>query len=412
MSAITEGFVREQPTREKLYSNIALEQRMFNAGISIDRRVLRELDYGNYLEQVHNLFNMNHNVHTATKLPDSFRDATGYSFGVCYDPHSRFAITGEDGRYYLHEGKQYLFEVFFQRKPKWYDLETSDGIELSRIAQYVGGEKISITYSNECSLQDKGLDCLFCNINATKAAFADLEGLGIKTPRQIGETVKAAYDEGFLRFTVTGGFIPERREVDYYIDVAEAVQEATGLANFRGAACIGAPIDLDVIDKYKEAGYECIATNMEVWDLNYFKTICPGKDLICGGRDNWVRALLHEVEVFGRGHVRSTFVAGIEPKSKTLEGLQFLAEAGVVCIPNQWNPNPGSELEGHRAPNADWYHDLLMKNYALMRKNGLTHEDYFRSSNGGDTIYDYLFNADGDLLPWERDLYPELRKAA
>ncbi|MDR1425229.1 MAG: hypothetical protein LBI92_11600 [Azoarcus sp.] len=412
MNALAEGFIPQPLTREKLFSNIDLSERLFNDGIAIDRAVLKALDYDNYLEQVHGCFNMNHNVHTVTKLPQSFRDPTGYSFNIVYDPHSHFRISGEDGRYVLSDGGKPLFEVFFQRKPKWYGLKTSDGIEISRIAQYVGRGKITITYSNECSLQEKGLDCLFCNINATKAAYADLEGLGIKTPRQIAETTRAAYAEGWRRLTVTGGFIPERREVDYYIDVAEAIQEATGLANFSGTACIGAPLDLDVIDKYKEAGYECIATNMEIWDANIFKTICPGKEAICGGRDNWIKALLHEVGVFGKGYVRSYFVSGIEPKQATLEGIQFLIESGVVAIPLQWNPNPGSALEGHRAPTSEWYHDLVLKTYALLRKNGFNHEDFYRCTNGEETVFDYLYNADGDLLPWERAIYSELRIAA
>ena len=125
---------------------------------------------------------------------------------------------------------------------------------------------------------------MFCNINATKSTYAELENIKWKNAKQIGETVKAAYEEGFRHVTITGGFIPERREVDYYIDVAEAIKEETGLDDFNGTACIGAPLDLSTIDKYKEAGYRTIATNMEIWDENYFKTICPGKEQICGGK--------------------------------------------------------------------------------------------------------------------------------
>lgn len=410
MNAIVEGF--RPLTREQLFHNIQLSENLFNDGIAIDVDIIRGLDYNEYLEQVQGCFNFNHGVHTATKLPQSFRDPSGYNFPIIYDPASHFRITTEEGRHYLLDGENPLFEIRFQRKPKWYSQRVSDGTEMSRIAQYVGRSKITITYSNECSLQDKGLDCLFCNINATKAAFADLQGLGIKTPRQIAETVKAAYEEGYSRLTVTGGFIPERREVDYYIDVAEAIQETTGLQNFNGSACIGAPLDLSVVEKYKEAGYDCIATNMEIWDKNIFKTICPGKEQICGGHQNWVDVLRHEVEVFGKGHVRSYFVSGIEPKAATLEGIQYLIEAGVVAIPLQWNPNPGSALEGHRAPTSEWYHDLVLKTYALLRKNGFSHEDYYRCTNGEETIFDYLYNADGDLLPWERHIYTELKAAA
>jgi hypothetical protein len=397
-------------TREEIFRNVELSQRILNEGIYISEELLKGIDFENkYLEQIYGQFNMNHVNHKATKLPDSFRSSSGYRFGVCFDPRSKeFSITREDGKYFLNEGKSRLFEIFFEKKPKYYDKTTSSGKKMARVCQYIGPTKISVSYSNECALQDKGLDCLFCNINATKKNFAEQQGLDMKTTRQIAETVKAAYDEGFRHFTVTGGFIPERREVEYYIDVAEAVKEETGLEDFKGQVVVGAPLDLDVIDKYYDAGFRSISTNMEIWDKNIFKTICPGKEQICGGRDNWVRVLEHEVEVFGRGNVRSTFVAGIEPKSSLLDGLEYLTGIGVVASPSQWNPNPGSALEGHRAPTAEWFFDLTLKTYALYRTNGLTHLDYYNTINGEDTVCDYLFNADGDILPWEKDLFPGL----
>ena len=145
-----------------------------------------------------------------------------------------------------------------------------------------------VAYSNECSLKDKGKECLFCNINATKDAYGEAQGINWKYPKQIGETIAAAYKEGFKHVTISGGFIPERREVDYYLDVAESIQEYTGLEDFNGTACIGAPKDFSVIDKYKEVGFRTLATNLEVWDRNLFKAFCPGKEELSGGRDHWI----------------------------------------------------------------------------------------------------------------------------
>jgi hypothetical protein len=401
-------------TRDEIYRNVELSQRLYNSGINIDLGILQNLDFeGRYLEQIYSQFNMNHVSHTATKLPFSFRGPSGYIFHLCFDPTSEeYSITREGGVFVLNHRSKPLFEIEFERKPAWYDRLTSDGKKMSRVMQYVGLGKITVSYSNECSLQDKGLDCLFCNINATKRTFGELQGLDLKNPRQIAECVQAAFSEGFRRFFVTGGFIPERREVEYYMDVAEAIKELTGEEILAGQAVIGAPLDLDVIEKYKEVGYDAISTNMEIWDPHIFKAICPGKEKLCGGRDNWVRALEREIEVFGRGHVRSTFVAGIEPKQSLLEGFERLISIGVVCSPSQWNPNPGSALEGHRAPTAEWFYDLALKTYALYRKHGISHLDYYNCINGENTVCDYLFNADGDVLPWEKELFPSLVRAA
>jgi hypothetical protein len=202
----------------------------------------------------------------------------------------------------------------------------------------------------------------------------------------VGEAVAAGYNEGFDHVTISGGFISERREVEYYIDVAESIQEHTGLQDFNGTGVIGAPLDLDVFEKYKEAGYRTMATNIELWNEKMFDVICPGKAQLCGGRQNWLNALDEEVRVFGKYKVRSTLVAGIEPKESLLEGVEYLIERGVIAQPNQWNVNVGSPLEGHRTPNQDWHWDVFEKTVTLYIKHGITWDELRDSNAGTDAV--------------------------
>lgn len=384
-------------TKDELFKEIDLSDQIANEGIYISPEVISTLDFDNGIqEQVRVCFDMNHETYTRTKLPTGFRLSSNFRLALPYKHDSRFSIQHENGKYYLLDKGNQIDVVTFIEKPKYYNFKTSDGVNMKTIATEVGNTKVSVAYSNECALKDKGLDCKFCNINATKSRFADLQGIEWKTPRQIAETYAKAREEGYQSITITGGFVPERREVEYYIDVAEAIQDATGLVDFGGAACVGAPTDLSVIEKYKEAGYSAISSNLEIWDENIFKTICPGKEQICGGRQNWLNALKHEVEVFGRGNVRTVFVAGIEPKSTLLEGLEYVTELGVVPYVSHWLPNPGSELEGHRAPTAEWYMDVYQKTYTLLKKNGLTHRDYYNSVNNEYSIMDCFYDLDGD----------------
>ena len=90
-----------------------------------------------------------------------------------------------------------------------------------------------------------------------------------------------------------------------------------------------------------------------------------------------MKALEYEVDVFGRGRVKSNLVAGIEPKDSTLEGIEYLASKGVIGFASSWNPNPGSALEGHRSPEPAWYLDLYKKNVAILRKYGFTYEQIY-----------------------------------
>lgn len=148
---------------------------------------------------------------------------------------------------------------------------------------------------------------MFCTVNGEKGV-QNQEERPWHNPEQIGETIKAAYDEGYSHLTITGGFIPERRELEYYLDVAESIKEELGTETFNGTACIGAPLDLKVIERYKEAGFSTLSLNTEVWGKDYFDIVCPGKVTECGGYENWLNALKYPT---GRVRVGSREVHGV-----------------------------------------------------------------------------------------------------
>ena len=389
-------------SKESELKEIRLLVQLDNEGVNVDPELFKDLDYeAKYAEQIRACFDWNFKTYKASKIPAGFRFRASRRFSPLYwNPASAFSIVSDEGNFYLAKKGEILQEVIFQRKPAFYNKKTRDGKHMSRVVQANERGRAAITYSNECSLKEKGLDCLFCNINATKDNFGELDNIEWKNPRQIAEAVREAYKEGYRGYNLTGGFVPERREVEYYIDVIEAIKSETGTEDVHGMACVGAPHDLSVIEKYREAGYQHIATNLEIWNENLFKTICPGKEQLCGGRQNWINALKHEVEVFGKGNVRSIFVSGIEPKEYLLEGIEHLASLGVVAIPSVWKPCIGSAFEGHNSPSTEWHQEVTERTYAIYNKYGFTIEQfYYVFSN--DCALAYLFALDGQTLSWK-----------
>lgn len=391
--------------KNKLYKEIELKTALVVEGIKFDPSIFKEaLENDKNLEQIHYCMDFSLDNTENYKIPSSILLENGFKVGLNKSSSSPFYIE-KDGKdfYVLREGEK-LSKLSFPTTPKIYSKYTSDGASMRTVATASGDfghgdRQMLVAYSNECALRDKGLDCLFCNINATKDRFAEKEGITWKYPKQIAETVKAAYDEGVDHLTITGGFIPERREVDYYLDTAESIQEALGRKDFNGTACIGAPADLSVIEKYKEAGFSTIAFNMEVWNEKFFNAICPGKgDVSCGGgHKHWVDALKHAVDVFGFGNVRSNFVAGLEPKEYLLEGIDYLSSFGVVATVTQWVPNIGSNFEGHRTPTVAWHWDVVQKVTKILRKNGITYEQLYNATPGTFIIHD-LYRVEDELL--------------
>jgi hypothetical protein len=158
--------------------------------------------------------------------------------------------------------------------------------------------------------------------------------------------------------------------LEYYIDVADAIKEK--YSSFYGVAIIGAPADLSVLPKYKEAGFSNISTNIEAWNKNIFAVMCPGKDKRNGGWQHWVDSLETSVDIFGKGNVHSTIVGGLEPKESTLEGIEYLASKGIICHFSAFRPEKGTALEGYRSPEASWHWDLLDKATDIYRNYGFT----------------------------------------
>ena len=361
---------------QELYKEIQLKNELLVEGLSFDANIFENYEAlgKEVTEQVNAMFNTDQKEHVNYVFPDCIITPKGhYRVSLRWIPKSPYKLKFEDGRYLIKKGHEIILDtVEFSKRPNYYDKKTSDGTLMRTVGQDSGYGIIFIPYSNECALKDKGQDCLFCNINATKSLYAERECIAWKTAGQIAETVKECYKDGYDHLTISGGFIPERREVDYYVDVAEAITEALGQPHFNGTACVGAPLDFTVFEKYKEAGFSTIATNMEIWDAGMFDLICPGKKDVCGGRQNWLNALEEELNVFGKHKVRSTFVSGIEPKESLLEGLQYLIEKGVIAMPSQWYVNVGSALAGSRTPEPEWHWDVFEKVVTMYRKNGVT----------------------------------------
>jgi hypothetical protein len=386
--------IANNPEKQKLRDEIYLKNRILVEGLAFDPDIFKHLDLGGtYIEQVNVLFARDKHAHHAIEFPACILTPKGnYRTQLRWDQSSPLSLVYEDDQYNLYDGKKISIEkVKFSRRPDYYRHKTSDGTAMRTVAVDYGYGALFVSYSNECSLKEKGLDCLFCNINATKNLYGEAQEIKWKTPMQVGETIAAGYKEGFDHMTVSGGFISERREVEYYIDVAEAIQEHTGLQDFNGTACIGAPLDFSVFEKYKEAGFRSIATNLEIWNEKMFDVICPGKAQLCGGRKNWLNAIDEELRIFGKHKVRSTLVTGIEPKESLLEGIEYLMERGVVVEPSQWNVNIGSPLEGHRTPTQDWHWDVFEKAATLYQKHGFTWEEIRTANASADSVACDLF---------------------
>jgi hypothetical protein len=292
-----------------------------------------------------------------------------------------YSLVVEENKPVLYEEKTRIGEIsFIKPNPVSQEL-LSSGEKVRDIVNVNTQGGIHVTYSNECSLKDLGEDCLFCAFNE-RAKDGVFNKVLLKSPRQVAEAYKIARTAGAgNHFRITGGFVPERRELEYYLDVADAIKET--YSSFYGVAVVGAPADLSVLPKYKEAGFANISTNIEVWDKNVFAAVCPGKEKRNGGWQHWVDSLEASVDIFGKGNVHSTIVGGLEPLETTLEGIEYLASKGIVCHFSAFRPEKGTALEGYRSPEAAFHWELLDKGTDIYRRYGFNTLQLFSGPASG-----------------------------
>ncbi|MFT8314109.1 MAG: radical SAM protein [Clostridium sp.] len=392
--------------KSKLWEELRIKADLQTQGVSISKEASEDGErLYTHLGSSNIKGGRNRDVNKKDWLPSRFFLPYGLQTGFIWNKNSLYRIELENGKHILNYNGNKLFEVRYPELTKYENTLSSDGTPLCLIGNASDYDKhVIFTYSNECSYKERDEDCLFCNINYDKElyteAYAEKYGPHWRNPKQIAEAVKAAFHEGIAdHLTITGGVIAERRELEYYVDAADAIKEALGVDEFNGTATVAAPLDLNNINKFKEAGFRTTALNLELWDKDFYRAVCPGKANGSGGWDHWVKALEYAVGVFGWGRVRSNFVAGIEPKSKTIEGFEYLGSKGVVFSFNIWAPNVGSAFEGHRSPETSWYVDLSEKAAAIWKKNGFTYDQIHDATAGDYRLPNDIYRIENEVFP-------------
>ncbi len=338
-------------------------------GISFEPGAFDEVG-ARFKEQNHGLFGWDFVNHKGTELPDDFVLSDGTVTQFRYNPSSRYKITAD---HQVARDGEALDRVSLIPRPTYYDQQTESGATMRQIAQIGGEDCFFICYQNYCSHFAKQEECAFCNLVDTKKTYDSV--LTRKDIHDIGEVAAAAFAEGMCKhILLTGGCFSHEKEVSLVISILESIRSALGVTTIPGTILPSATIDEDDMRRYRDAGIGAIGYSMELWDEGYYKAICPGKAKSVS-HDTFFDAIGRAVKVFGAGNVYGVLVMGLEPRGTFIEGIRALSDVGANIVPFVWSPNPGSKLEGHRAPCAEWYADTILEAAEIVRGAGVPRGD-------------------------------------
>jgi len=308
----------------------------------------------------------------------------------------------------LHNGEPWILDrgtgtplVQLERwdrvNPEWYRKTFANGFQFTEYTAH--------TSFRQCQYWGPEEECKYCDINEngrTKKQLGQVQSIQPRDPMEIAEVEwnrfymhedaasypKSSRAGGYsgYRVNVNGGTIVEgghlRNMSDdvYYQRYVEALRARMG-----GRTRItlqSSPHPVAVERRLKEAGATGRSSNFEVWDRRLFKIICAGKDRFIG-RDEWIRRLINQVDVYGVGNVNPGFVPGVEMAQpwgfKTVEeavasttaGMDFLMAHGVVLRPIHWCVEALSALAGQPEPPVDYFIQIDRNYWEIYQKYSL-----------------------------------------
>ncbi len=246
-------------------------------------------------------------------------------------------------------------------RPSYYGKKTSNGTPMEQIG-VVTGDFLAIAIDNRCWFwgyyQDDELvnykekQCKFCGIGLSMKR----DELYRKDNEDIIEILSAALEGNDIKHLGinAGTFPPPGRGHEEY---ARLISQIKARHDIWIRLSICPPEDEKYIDILFDSGADQIGYDIEVFDPELYKEICPGKnEEVDRGipHQHFNRMLKYAAQKGGPNKTYSILVTGLESKESTVAGVEHLCQMGVVPRLGIFRPIPGTHLEKHPVPSPEY----------------------------------------------------------
>ncbi|MDB5819227.1 MAG: radical protein [Rhizobacter sp.] len=275
------------------------------------------------------------------------------------------------GRSALMRGSIPIASIGFPKQPRFYAMQTFDGVPYSHIATLHGSDVLATTVLQTCiRYESRRKACKFCAIGQSLAAGRTIAH---KTPQQLAEVARAAVLlDGVKHMVLTTG-TPNAtdRGAQVLCDSAFAIKAAVDLP-LQGQC--EPPDDDRWFERLHAAGIDTLGMHLEVVTPALREQIMPGKATVPVER--YLEAFAAAVRVFGRGQVSTYILAGLGDTPESILSIsEKLLALGVYPFVVPFVPISGTPLEDHAAPSPEFMKALLTPLGAMVAKAGLLSRD-------------------------------------
>lgn len=246
----------------------------------------------------------------------------GLHAAIPRNPQSPFVF---DGDRVLYDGVDVGIEVEAIGRPRFYDLQTADGVSYEKIARLHGRNVLATTVVQTCIRYDESERCRFCSIEESLRSGSTI---AVKKPDQLAEVARAAVElDGITQMVMTTGTTNGRdRGARHLARCVRAIKAE--VPNLPIQVQCEPPADLAVLTELREAGADAIGIHVESLDDDVRRRWMPGKSSV--SMDEYRAAWAEAVRVFGRNQVSTYLLVGLgEDTDEMIAGAKELADMGV-----------------------------------------------------------------------------------
>ncbi len=276
----------------------------------------------------------------------------------------------DDGRATLLRHETPVGTISYPPTPRFYGLQTFDGIPYWKIALLHGRDVLATTVLQECiRANDAATTCQFCAIGQSLKSGRTIAH---KSPAQLAEVARAAVLlDGVTHMVMTTGTPNgDDRGAAVLSESAFAIKAAVALPI--QAQC-EPPRDFAWFPRLKAAGVDSLGLHLEAATDATRRRIMPGKARIPIGR--YLEAFASAVPVFGRGQVSTYILAGLGDSADDILALcETLIGIGVYPFVVPFVPLAGTPLTGHPAPDPAFMRAVLAPLGRMLREADLVSE--------------------------------------
>lgn len=277
---------------------------------------------------------------------------------------------GVDGVALIERDGKVVGRMSFPKQPRFYALQTFDGIPYSKIAVLHSKDVLATTVLQTCiRYQSRTKTCQFCAIGQSLAAGRTIAH---KTPEQLAEVARAAVLLDGVRHMVmtTGTPNATDRGAAVLCESAFAVKSSVELPI--QAQC--EPPDSDRwFERMRASGIDTLGMHIEAVTPAVRDRIMPGKASV--PLERYMKAFEAAVPVFGRGQVSTYILAGLgDAGDAILDMCAGLIARGVYPFVVPFVPIAGTPLEDHPTPSPAFMHEILAPLAGMLTAAGMGSE--------------------------------------